>query len=60
MATMLRRRRGLPLRSSKETMEDRDKQRIVRMLDAWLKDGQLRIYKEKDGNRVPKEFVAAA
>jgi hypothetical protein len=30
------------------------------MLDAWLKDGQLRIYKEKDGNRVPKEFVAAA
>jgi hypothetical protein len=38
-------------------MDGHDRQRVARMLDAWIKDGQLRIYKEKV-NRELKEFVA--
>ncbi len=49
----------LGLGSSKETMEGHDRQRIARMLDGWLKDGQLRVY-EQDVNRIAKEFVTAA
>jgi hypothetical protein len=47
----------LGLGSSKETMESHDRQRIARMLDTWLKDGQLRVY-EQNVNRISKEFVA--
>jgi AAA domain len=48
----------LGLGSSEETMDGHDSRRIARMIDAWLKDGQLRVYKEKV-NRVDKEFVTA-
>jgi hypothetical protein len=48
----------LGLGSTKETMEPHDKRRIARMLDAWIKDGQLRVHEEKV-NRVDKEFVTA-
>jgi hypothetical protein len=49
----------LGLGSFKETMDGHDKQRIARMLDAWIKDGQLRIYEELV-NGVAKQFVTAA
>jgi hypothetical protein len=48
----------LGLGSSKEAMDGHDRQRVTRMLDAWIKDGQLRVY-EQDVNRIPKEFVTA-
>jgi hypothetical protein len=46
----------LGLGSSKEAMSGPDKQRVVRMLDTWVKDGQLRIYEEMV-NRQLKAFV---
>jgi hypothetical protein len=48
----------LGLGSSKEAMDGHDRQRISRMLDAWIKDGQLRVH-EQMVNRVAKEFVTA-
>jgi hypothetical protein len=47
----------LGLGATKEAMEGHDRQRIARMLDTWIKDGQLQVYEEKV-NRVAKEFVA--
>ena len=47
----------LGLGSTKEAMEDHDKRRITRMLDAWVKDGQLEVYEQKV-NREYKEFLA--
>lgn len=51
----------LGLGSSRETLEDHDKQRIKKMIDAWVKAGHLKIYEERvnrDPN--PKQFVTAA
>jgi AAA domain len=48
----------LGLGVTKEAMGGHDRQRIARMLDAWIKDGQLQVYEEKV-NRVDKEFVTA-
>jgi len=47
----------LGLGSSKEAMSDHDKRRVTRMLDTWMKDGQLEVYEQKV-NREFKEFVA--
>jgi RecA-family ATPase len=47
----------LGLGSSKETIQDHDKRRITRMLDAWVKDRQLEVYEQKV-NREFKEFIA--
>jgi hypothetical protein len=38
-------------------MEGHDKLRITRMLDTWMKDGQLEVYEQKV-NREYKEFIA--
>jgi hypothetical protein len=51
----------LGLGSTKETMESHDRQRIKRMLDTWLTDGHLRVYKEKvNRDPLPKEFLTSA
>jgi hypothetical protein len=47
----------LGLGSSKETMQGHHKQRIKRMLDAWVNDRQLEVYEQKV-NREFKEFIA--
>jgi hypothetical protein len=47
----------LGLGSSKEAMQGHDKQRIKRMLDAWVEDRQLEVYEQKV-NREYKEFIA--
>ena len=47
----------LGLGSTKEAMEGHDKQRITRMLDTWMKDGQLEVYEQKV-NREYKELIA--
>jgi hypothetical protein len=47
----------LGLGSTKEAMEDHDKRRITRMLDTWVKDGQLEVYEQRV-HREYKEFIA--
>jgi AAA domain/Bifunctional DNA primase/polymerase, N-terminal len=51
----------LGLGLSKEAMEGHDRQRIIRMLDSWLKAGHLKVYEEKvNRDPKPKQFLTGA
>lgn len=48
----------LDLGSSKDTMKSTDRQRITRMLDMWIEDGELEVYTATAG-RQKRQFLRA-